>query len=324
MKTLLFGPAGAGKTSLMKTTCLGYSFVKIANLKPTKGISRENFLFRGLLELSIWDAGGQERYFEKYFSESSKPIIFAEVSVPIFMVEAVIIKPQASFNMKVRNIFDEFLTSILEFSPKVKKIYVLINKIDLEDSKTDEVYKLLTDGLDPKIREKIAFTPVSVKSGSAQHRLIEVLDSSLQNSILEMQKMSKIRSILEKIKEKTFFDLILFNLPDGLITSSTLAGKFETEPLKFMKLEMGSLESNIHSVYSKIMTLAKKEVHPIKISMLTYESKNSYVYLKEVGDNAVLLLISPEKKKEYFSKAIEIFTEQDEIRDLEKHLKLEI
>ncbi len=90
MKTIIFGPAAAGKTSLMKTTCLGYSFVKVANLKPTKGISRENFIFRGLLELNVWDAGGQSRYLEKYFSDSQKPIVFGDIDIKLFPIAFII------------------------------------------------------------------------------------------------------------------------------------------------------------------------------------------------------------------------------------------
>ena len=38
MKTLLFGPANAGKTTLMRTACLGYAFVKGLRWGYTLGI----------------------------------------------------------------------------------------------------------------------------------------------------------------------------------------------------------------------------------------------------------------------------------------------
>ncbi|MCP4762653.1 MAG: hypothetical protein GY870_12810 [archaeon] len=316
MKTLLFGPQNAGKTSLMRTTCLGYSFVKVTNLKPTKGISRESFIFRGLLDLSVWDAGGQERYMEKYFSDAQKPIVFADIDVAIFMAEATI----NSLNERTREVFDDFVEAVLEYSPKTKKIHVLFNKVDLEDSKEDKLFDLLTDGLEPSIHKLCAFTPVSVKSGSAQHRLIEVLDTSLQNSIMEMQKMSKIRSILEKIKEDVQYDVIVFNRPDGLIISSTL-GKFETEPLKFMTLELGSLESNIHSVFSKIMTVSNKKVTPIELSILLYESEENFVVVKDIEENTVMVLISHDKKQESLLKVITLLSGEDEILELKKQLR---
>ncbi|MBD3352450.1 MAG: hypothetical protein GF364_13260 [Candidatus Lokiarchaeota archaeon] len=314
VKTLILGPANAGKTSLMRTTCLGYSFVKVANLKATKGISRETFIFRGLLELNVWDAGGQERYLERYFSES-RTAIFSEVDIAIFMVDAIRVEH------RIKDVFDEFLSAIKEYSPNLKKIYILINKIDLDDSKEDEVFKLLTKDLDKEIHDKCAFTPVSVKTGSAQHRLIEILDTNLQNSILEMQKMSRIRSVLEKIKQTSFFDVILFNRPDGLIISSTL-GKFESEPLKFMTLEIGSLESNIHSIYSKMMTLAKKKVNPIELSILIYESEMNYVLVKEVSDTAIMLLISPDKDNDKLMGIMDLLSSKESpIQNLKTELK---
>ena len=62
--------------------------MKVANIKPTKGISRENFIFRGIMELTVWDAGGQERYLERYFSESQRELIFSEVTTAVFMVDS--------------------------------------------------------------------------------------------------------------------------------------------------------------------------------------------------------------------------------------------
>ncbi len=205
MKILLFGPGNAGKTSLMRTTCLGYNFMKVANLKPTKGISRENFIFRGIMELNIWDAGGQERYMERYFSESQRELIFSEVTTAIFMVDSSIVEPTT------RETFDKFLKFVFEFSPHVDKIYVLLNKIDLQHSREDDVFKMLSEDLTDGIRYKLAFTPVSVKEGSAQHRLIEILDFEIQKNTVAMQRLGKIRYLLDQLKISTLSEYLLFN-----------------------------------------------------------------------------------------------------------------
>ena len=294
MKVLLFGPAGAGKTSLMRTTCLGYNFMKIINLKPTKGVSRENFIFRGILELSLWDLGGQERYLERYFSESQRELIFSEVTTAVFMVDS------ASVDIEVRDVFDNFLKYLFEFSPQIGKAYVLLNKVDLQESKEDEFYEVLSKGLNGKFSDRVTFTPVSVKEGSAQHRLIEILDYEIQKSTLSIQRLGKIRHLLDDLKVNTLSEYLLFNQPDGLIISSTF-GKFESEPLQFMKFEIGTLDSNIYSIYQKIMEFQSiSTLSPLKLSTIIYESEECWILVKEVINGAVLMTITKTKQPEVF------------------------
>jgi len=304
MKILLFGPQNAGKTSLMRTTCLGYNFMKVLNLKPTKGISRENFIFRGIMELNVWDAGGQERYMEQYFSEERRELIFSEVTTAVFMADSAIIDD------RVKEIFDKFLKYIFEFSPKMVKVYALLNKIDLQESKEDKLFKLLTNDLEEDLKARIAFTPVSVKEGSAQHRLIEILDYEIQQNTLALQKLGKIRHHLDQLKVNTLSEYLLFNQPDGLLIASTL-GKFESRPLQFMKFEIGTLDSNIYQIFTKIMELLNSDVSPLELSTVIYESDNNYILVKEVSNGSVLMAVTKNKKNEVFSSILDVLTGDD-------------
>jgi GTPase SAR1 family protein len=301
MKTIIFGPENAGKTSLMRTTCLGYNFMKVANLKPTRGVSRENFIFRGLLEVSVWDLGGQEIYLERHLSEKQKPIIFGDVDVAIFMVDS------TRTDDFVRKVFNRFLEALFEFSPQIEKVYILLNKIDLEESAEDVVFEMLTKDLEEEFRSKTAFTPVSVKEGSAQHRLIEVLDFEIQKSTLSMQRLSKIRSILDKLKIETNADFLLFNRPDGLLYSSTL-GKFSLEPFEYMKFEIGTLDSNLYQIYQKIYQVEKKiPISPLLLSSIIYESEENYVVVREISDKAVLMVMTGTKDDGVLNKLLDSF-----------------
>ncbi len=310
MKILLFGPQNAGKTSLMRTTCLGYNFMKVINLKPTKGVSRENFIFRGIMELNVWDAGGQERYMERYFSESQRELIFSEITTAVFMVDS------AAPDSNTREIFDKFYSYVFEFSPHVDKIYVLLNKIDLPDSREDDFFELLTNGIEKGIKEKMVFTPVSVKEGSAQHRLIEILDYEIQKSTLAMQRLGKIRHLLTDLKADSLSEYMLFNLPDGLLVASTF-GKFESKPLQFMKFEMGTLESNLYQIYSKIMLLLNQNASPISLSTIVYESEECYVLIKELADAAVLMAVTKNKNPEVFGSVMNTLS-GEAIKELEE------
>ncbi len=319
MKVLLFGPGGAGKTSLMRTTCLGYNFMKVANLKPTKGVSRENFIFRGILELNIWDAGGQERYMERYFSEAQRELIFSEVTTAVYMVDSTAIDGE-DMNSKNKEIFEKFLKYIFEFSPQIDKVYVLLNKIDLPTSREDDIFSLLTEGLIEDLRNKIAFTPVSVKEGSAQHRLIEILDYEIQKSTLSMQRLGKIRNLLDQLKMSTLSEYLLFNQPDGLLIASTF-GKFESRPLEFMKFEIGTLDSNLYQIYQTIMkALNIQNTSPLSLSTIVYESDICYVLIKEVSDGAVLMAVTKNKKAEVFG-AVMNSLNGDDFENLRKYLR---
>lgn len=314
MKIILFGPQNAGKTSLMRTTCLGYNFMKVLNLKPTKGVSRENFIFRGIMELNVWDLGGQERYLERYFSESQRELIFSEAATAVFMVDS------AAVDLEVRDIFEKFLKYVLEFSPKIDTIYVLLNKIDLQESKEDDYYQILTKDLNNGMMERIAFTPVSVKEGSAQHRLIEILDYEIQKNTLSLQRLGKIRHLLDELKINTLSEYLLFNQPDGLLISSTF-GKFESKPLQFMRFEIGTLDSNIYSIYQQIMELQSvSNLSPLSLSTIIYESENCWILVKEVSNGAVLMAVTRNKSPEVFSSVMNALT-GDIFKNLKQYLK---
>lgn len=286
--------------------------MKVINLKPTKGVSRENFIFRGIMELSIWDLGGQQLYMDRYFSEKQRELVFSEVMTAVFMVDSAADEP------KLKEIFDKFMKYIFEFSPGVETVYVLLNKIDLQESKEDDIYELLIKDLTDDLKSKVAFTPVSVKEGSAQHRLIEVLDFKIQQNTLALQRLGKIRHLIDQMKLATLSEYFLFNQPDGLLIASTL-GKFEHKPLQFLRFEIGSLDSNIYQIYTKIMNLSNSTISPLELSSVIYESDNNYILVKEISNGSVLMIVTKSKSEETFNTVINSLNSED-FKNLKKFL----
>jgi hypothetical protein len=286
--------------------------MKVLNLKPTKGVSRENFIFRGIMELSIWDLGGQQLYMDSYFSEKKRELIFSEVMTAVFMIDSAAEEP------KLKEIFDNFMKYIFEYSPGVEMVYVLLNKIDLQESKEDEIYELLIKDLTDDLKSKVAFTPVSVKEGSAQHRLIEVLDYKIQQNTMALQRLGKIRHMLDQLKLTTLSEYFLFNQPDGLLIASTI-GKFEHKPLQFLRFEIGSLDSNIYQIYTKIMNLSNSAISPLELSTIIYESYNNYILVKEISNGSVLMIVTKSKSEETFNTVINSLNSED-FKNLKKFL----
>ena len=286
--------------------------MKVLNLKPTKGVSRENFIFRGIMELSIWDLGGQQLYMDRYFSEKQRELVFSEVMTAVFMVDSVADEP------KLKEIFDNFMKYIFEFSPGVEIVYVLLNKIDLQESKEDDIYELLTKDLTDDLKSKVAFTPVSVKEGSAQHRLIEVLDYKIQQNTMALQRLGKIRHLLDQLKLTTLSEYFLFNQPDGLLVASTL-GKPELGKFQFLRFEIGSLDSNIYQIYTEIMNISNSAISPLELSIVMYETDNNYILVKEISNGSVLMIVTKNKSPEVFNTIVGAVNSQ-EYKELKNYL----
>jgi hypothetical protein len=264
------------------------------------------------MELSIWDLGGQQLYMDRYFSEKQRELVFSEVMTAVFMVDSVADEP------KLKEIFDNFMKYIFEFSPGVEIVYVLLNKIDLQESKEDNIYELLIKDLTDDLKSKIAFTPVSVKEGSAQHRLIEILDYKIQQNTMALQRLGKIRHLLDQLKLTTLSEYFLFNQPDGLLVASTL-GKPELVKFQFLRFEIGSLDSNIYQIYTEIMNLSNSTISPLELSIVMYETDNNYILVKEISNGSVLMIVTKNKSPEVFNTIISAVNSQ-EYKDLKNFL----
>ena len=307
MKLLLMGPAGVGKTSLLKTTMEKSTFMQVENLAPTRGISRETYRFRGLLEITAWDAGGQSIYVDRYYG-SQEENVFGETDLAVYMVEATI-----SEDDSLKSEFDRFANKVVEKNPDIKKIYVLINKVDLEGSKEDEILDLLSKDLPGDLARRIDFTKVSVKAGSAQKRLIEICDEVIEARVERMAKMTKLRGIMEDFKKATNgSDIILFHKQDGLVMTSTF-GKFDTANLKFVSFQLSALESNLHAVYSNVLEMRNEKISPLAINIVMFESASNYVFCKEVEDKASLMVVTKEKSPEVLQKVTQVINDRHQI-----------
>ena len=69
-----------------------------------------------------------------------------------------------------------------------------------------------------------------------------------------------------------------------------------------MKFEIGTLDSNIYSIYQQIMELQNySNLSPLSLSSVVYESESCWVLIKEVSNGAVLMAVTRNKDQSVFS-----------------------
>ncbi len=125
--------------------------------------------------------------------------------------------------------------------------------------------------------------------------------------------------MLDQLKAITLSEYFLFNQPDGLIIASTI-GKIElNHKLQFMKLEIGTLESNIYQIFTTIMNLSDSPLSPLELSTVIYESDNNYIIVKEVSNGSVLMIVTKNKTSETFKMVIDSLN-GDKYRQLSEFL----
>lgn len=195
-KIIIFGENAVGKTSIVRTSCYGVNFDYTQKLTPTKGVSIENFDYRQLEEVNIWDCGGQEKYIQKHLTDTGKMRIFSEVDGAVYVMDA-----SREETMK-SDLLKEFLDIILEFNPKLEKIYLFINKMDIAPIDiNDRIMKLMKDILSYWEGGMVEFVSCSVKKGSAQKEFTRVIDSLVLRDQDVMEKMDFFNECLKEFYE---------------------------------------------------------------------------------------------------------------------------
>jgi hypothetical protein len=143
------------------------------------------------------------------------------------------------------------------------------------------------------------------------------LDFEIQKNTLALQKLGKLRHMLDQMKVNTLAEFLLFNQPDGLLIASTL-GKFESKPLQFLKFEISTLDSNIYQIFTKINEMMNSIVTPLNLTTIIYESENNYILVKDVTNGAVLMAVTKNKDKESFNSLMNCLGGEDfsELKDI--------
>ena len=85
-KVLLMGKSGSGKTSMRSIIFANYLARGTMRLGPTMDVEHSHVRFLGNLVLNLWDCGGQDAFYENYFT-SQRDHIFRSVQLLIYVFD---------------------------------------------------------------------------------------------------------------------------------------------------------------------------------------------------------------------------------------------
>ena len=125
MKVLIMGLRSAGKTSLVKHVFEGKEWEDVRDLNPTEFVSTVDYKYRGLLEVTIFDAGGQKQFIYSYFTDQWAGRIFSKVGVFIWVLDS---SDETTFQEALVEL-QKALVNLKEHSPESRN-FIIASKYD--------------------------------------------------------------------------------------------------------------------------------------------------------------------------------------------------
>ncbi len=223
MKVLIMGLRSAGKTTLVKHVLEGKEWEEIKNLNPTEFVETTSYKYRGLLDVTTFDCGGQESFILSYFTEQWSHKIFSNVSVFIWIIDSSDLR---TFRESKKELLKS-LNFIKNYSPGAR-IFVIATKYDVNKISLKNIRKELA-GLGI---EQISST--SIPLGIAREIVCTILDGTLTKEL--KSKITKLEKELNRFNKKiNAIATLIINKSDGLeLASSVSSEKLNPEILKYI------------------------------------------------------------------------------------------
>jgi len=207
------GLKAAGKTTIIKHVLEWKEFDEIVNLAATEGIETPAYKYRGLIEINVFDCGGQTQFLENYYSESLIGTIFGGKTRILFWV---VDSSDKSSLEASRAEFFKALEAVRKYSTVYPLVYVLVHKFDKHQLLKKEIEEYFKENKEIK---GVHFYTTSCVSGTARKVIIRLLDE-----IVKKESESRIKSlqrILRLYNSKINAHLsTLINSDDGLEIAS--------------------------------------------------------------------------------------------------------
>jgi GTPase SAR1 family protein len=276
MKVLIMGLRSAGKTSLVKHVFEGKEWEDVKDLKPTEFVNTIEYKYRGLLQVTIFDAGGQKQFIYSYFTDQWSGRIFSKVGIFIWVLDS----SDKSIFKEAQEELKKALDYLNQHSPDCRK-FIVASKYDKNVYSMEELRKIFADwGI-----EEISAT--SIPLGIAREIVCTILDGALSpQEKLKVDKLEKQLSYF--IKKENASASMIVNKADGLEIASSINVKRLVNP----KLKYLSIKSFIEPLdTAKKIFASKGDITDFAI----WHVGENYILLYDLTPEFALFSIIPER-----------------------------
>ncbi len=235
------GLRSAGKTTLVKNVFEGKEWDEIKNLEPTEFVETVQYKYRGLLKVTIFDAGGQKQFIYSYFTDLWSNKIFSGVGVFIWVIDSS--NPEL-FN-EAKQELKKALKFLNDYSPNARK-FLIASKYDRHKMSLDQIRMEFKDiNLDE-------VSATSIPLGIAREIICTIIDYSLMD-MFDTQ-IKKLEKILAKFnKNENALMSMLVNKNDGLEIASAISIKKINPKLKYLSMKtLYTPMEKAHSIFSSL------------------------------------------------------------------------
>jgi len=283
LKINLLGLSNAGKTTLIRHVLEGKEFEELENLPPTQGVHTDEYRYRRLVEISIFDCGGQKQFLEEYFNETMERTIFSNVRILFWVVD---VHDRERLD-ESRYWFLKTYNSLKKFSPDAK-VYVLAHKYDMKDKITKTELKDYFTEQGPLAGVTLYTT--SVKSKTARNVICRILNNLIEKT--ETLRMKSLQKITDGLTARLNAKLaMLINKEDGLEIASSIAPEIETklidkEASDFLQyLSIKTLIYPINTAKDLINQFQEKGfLNSKSIEITVFKLDEEYIILKDIHE----------------------------------------
>jgi GTPase SAR1 family protein len=290
IKVLMLGLRAAGKTTIIKHTLEGKEYKELVNIPATEGIETPSYHYRGLIEVNVFDCGGQTQFLDNYYTDSMIGTIFGGKTRILFWI---VDSSTPSLLAESRKEFIKAFNAVREYSAIYPLVYVLVHKYDEHEVLKKDVESYFNELDEIK---GVHFYTSSVVSGTARKIVGRLLDEIVKKEA--EGRINSLKNLLKKYNTRVNANLsTLINSDDGLEIASDFRNKFddELEVLEFLQYLSVKVMSDSLDKASEIFNRFKTHnfISNSEYNMVAFRLREEYMLFFKLHEKVSFLTIVP-------------------------------